>query len=382
MSRRQNDIMPNTSKIVLAAEQRIPYHVMQAVLRNNGLPSFRSWKKIPDILLDWTREHPDEAPPEETLMGIFKDHLIAGEKALKTYCYEETEENPNLVWIVERLKELNIEENYFHETYPLPLDSVSLSKVPKGCFPTKIFVQDKQIFVVFCSRRTYRMEEDIDIPLDDKRFEGYSELVGIRMDQQQRFDCVVIDPISKVIQFRIDAAGKPKNCNTNNDKSEEEARSIRPSFRDILLATEELDKAFKKLLHSTTGYQVKYGEPWNLYEALRSFYDNEECCLIEIGFKTDGGAPTKTAKSRRIGQDIRKDRFHKGGSEAVEDKIDPYKVSVQWPKQLPHVELHIPGRVAMLNQIIPVIDLALINGCASEGEFSFVLQMLKKAINQ
>jgi len=352
---------PSVEELLPFMEDRVPYRVMQSSLRRAALPSFQAWEDIPGHLSAWAQKQKNCTPPNLTLQEILRQHLYAGEKAIRLTKYEATGEL-TISEIARAVQAAELPISPYRSIYPLPLNDDALDSVETGCFPVEIVQDEKKTAVMFCSRRIYREEVRLPQPEDGEPFSDFVEIFGIRYQRKQRFDVLVIDTENDNFEFRIDA-------------------SSHIGVREMERAAEDFMSAASNFLKRVTNNAAfDYGVTRNFFPALRAFYNDKNCCVTELGFKTDGGAPTKTAKARRRGEDVRADLFHKGGSQAVGGNIDPYKITVEWPSGLPGAEVELPGTVSLLNQVNPSLTLSVLRGCGTEAEVVSVLAKLNSAI--
>ncbi|MNJ61961.1 hypothetical protein D3C77_577750 [compost metagenome] len=75
--------------------------------------------------------------------------------------------------------------------------------------------------------------------------------------------------------------------------------------------------------------------------------------------------------------DFRDDSYHAGGAATVAE-LNPHMLSKCWdsPSGSGHVQLLIPGTVALTSSTNPMIDIVHILVCASDQDYDFVMQKL------
>jgi hypothetical protein len=222
--------------------------------------------------------------------------------------------------------------------------------------------------VIFTSKRFFT--ERVDVPLsvikdgERQEYSSYDEIVAVKRHYQQFFDVLSVPKKSGPIEIRVDAPGlMPK-------------AEVAEAVKQI---EHELWRLGKNVGLETSSYLSKI----NLFPLIDKIYESSMGDVCELGFVTDGGG-IKTAKMRRLGDDLRSEAYHKAGSQIAE--IVPFRIGVRWHRKISEElfsdpELLIPGKFQQLsapskgNQYHCVVK-----RCVGLEDFKFIVSRLQQLL--
>lgn len=97
--------------------------------------------------------------------------------------------------------------------------------------------------------------------------------------------------------------------------------------------------------------------------------------VVELGHLTNT-ASKKQEKMKFKKDDLRREAYHKGGKEAVNNLINCYYISKTWIEG----ELHICGQSALISNSEPTIFIANIHHCIGNNSYHSILDKLLTAL--
>ncbi|MEY3787361.1 MAG: hypothetical protein RLZ75_1568, partial [Pseudomonadota bacterium] len=273
---------------IIVGLRRIPWYVMKALLEHHRINKGRGWDEtIPKLEEIHVKNPEKEQELLETLLSIYRDHLIAGEKTVRFFREDKNIEISSI------FNEYVISESPFNNNYPFALSEDELKNIATGLHLVEVIRLGEKTLLVFCSKR--HISEKIEINPDNfNGLEDYSEVIGIKKYDKQFFDVVVLDFINSVIEIRLDVGNKI---------SSDERKT---GFNQII-------KAFEELVSKLTSKDYKLSNVINFFPAINTLYCSEEGRVCELAFTTEGGS-IKHEKMRRKHDCLRNEAYHQGGS--------------------------------------------------------------------
>lgn len=346
-------------KLIAGLRHRVPWAVMQAVLKHHNLKKSNGWEgTLPKLEETFEAKNSQEQQIFfELLLNIYHEHLIAGEKSVRLF--QETQSK--IQEIINLFKSYNIPDSLFKENYPYLLESNELQNIEEGVYLANIIDLEGKLLLFFCSKR--HSSERVEISLNDVQFKlgEFSEIFGIKEYDKQCFDIVILDPLMNRVEIRLD---------TGSNVSTDERRA---GFFQI-------QQQFQKLTTELMDVEYTLEKPINLFPAIDKLYRSKEGRICELAFTTETGS-IKHEKMRRRHECLRKEPYHLGGSAAVDGNIATYKIAATWEyiieaTLITQPELLLPGYSRMLSQPNITLDNAIISNCAGFADYNFVTEKL------
>jgi hypothetical protein len=352
-----------TLQNVITGLRRIPWFVMKSLLEHHRLSKGRGWDETIPKLEDIPVKKPEEEQELiETLLSIYRDHLIAGEKTVRFF----REDKNKIIEISSIFNEYVIPESPFNINYPFALSEDELKNIETGLHLVEVIRLGERIFLIFCSKRYISEKTEIN-PSDFQGLGEYTEVIGIKKYNKQFFDIVVLDSANSVIEIRLDIG--------NKISSDERKAGFN-----------QLKKAFEALVSELAVKDYKLNNAVNFFPAINTLYRSEEGRVCELAFTTEGSS-IKHEKMRRKHECLRDEAYHQGGSRAVDGNIAAYRIAVTWEHKIPSTlitqpELLLPGNSSMLSRSDITLNDAIITHCAGITDYDFVVEKLNYFLNK
>ncbi|AOY89916.1 hypothetical protein BKP64_18070 [Marinobacter salinus] len=343
---------------------RTPYLVMNKLVSSKELPTGHGYEKLKANILALKGEERTSA--EQDLTSFYEEQILVGEKAvvLLNQTVDGFRES-----LIEAFRELEIPESTPQKLFPLYLpqaDLLSLEDTPYLCSMRE---DEQYLNVIFSSKRFFT--ERVEVPLSDIKesekddYSGYDEIVAVRRHYQQFFDVVSIPKLEGPIEIRVDAPGLMPKAEINR-------------------AVEQIEKELWRLGKNAGLETSTHLEKVNLFPLIDKIYESSTGSICELGFVTDSGG-IKTARMRRIADDLRNEAYHKAGSESSE--IVPFRIGVRWQRKMAdelfsNPELLIPGKFQQLSAPSKEKQYhCAVKRCVSLEDYRFVLDKISQLIN-
>lgn len=346
--------------------QRVPWTTIKPALAELQLPLGHGWDgTIINIIEAFTYKPNLASATIPPIKSKFEEHLFCGEKLLKLYDVDEVVCND----LIKAFSEIDIPESTFKESYPFPLSEEQLSE-QQGSIELVNVIQEKQrIKLLFASSQYY--EEQVTLHSNDLKedvvsefgLQDQTEIVAKRKKFRQFYDVFVIDPAQKIIELRFDWG-------------------VGMNTKDAKAAIIKLIRKFNELCSEQLGCAFQLGDPINVFPLVRKLYNDDTVGRVcELGFTVNSGS-VKQEKLRRFNTDIRTEEFHKGGKEAVDGQLDPYRLAIDWSemeslKLETRPELVLKGTQRCLSKPSEhKLTDSLILNCYTQQEFDFIVDIL------
>lgn len=291
-------------KIFETLHARTPWTLANKALKRSGLGGAQGWEGAIEKYKGL-----ENIAAERALSDILRQHALCGEKMTKFYpsTGEKSEAMRNAIG------RLDVADHPFTENFPLVLSEEELLEVDPEPVLVSVERTDDGIGAVFAStiKLTSREELEIaDVFEDPEEIrERYDEVIGLKFQAVQLFNVIWVPHHDNFIEIRTDF---PKGM------KQELAHEIQSQYKAI--ANSLLPEA-------------NLNEPLDLFPLINTMYeDPEEGTVVELSFKTST-ASVKNEKMRRTRLCLREELYHKGGKEALDTKIEPFKVSIRWAFQ-------------------------------------------------
>lgn len=333
----------------------MPWAVAQRVLSECEVRRSQGWEKTIEQLSNDTVDYLQQG---DKLKEALKEHILCGEKA-STFFHVPSNEMEEARGVITRLQ---APVNEFQKAYPLSLTDEQLSSQPLGGQLAAIEKREDGVGLVFCSPRTMTSREPLlaaDFPDNGVHlFNRFDEIVGMKIRRFHAFDIVWVPNEGNLIDVRIDY---PTGAHLDQ---------VLAALKDII---NKLKDVFgKHILVSDV----------NLFPLIDSMYfDPKEGHVVELGFGTTT-ASLKHEKMRRGGLCLRKEAYHKGGSDALGTPIEPHRISIVWRRPISDKAFSTPELSLNSNSFAagsddPTLKTVLIQKCMGEDDYQFVRQRIE-----
>ncbi|MFP3331093.1 hypothetical protein SB761_10255 [Pseudomonas sp. SIMBA_064] len=338
-------------------KRNISFSLFRNALHQNGLSASLGWDKTIDKLTEHLASDKNSEKYEKGLEVIYVDLTASGNKLVKIYNllgkYDE---------VVEFFKDFILEPfTVYDGRFPLPLEHADLVAAPLDILCVDYYEIDAKIWFVFCSKQFVTEKEQLpddalkDYVVDD--FGGFDELYGIRRRAVQLYDVVCVDSETNTIQFRMDGLDVQRT-------------------KDIERRLQYLETKIFQVMRENFNLDEMISGPINVFPAIKNLYASLDGRIAELGHTTiSSGVHSGKMRTKKL--DFRDDNYHAGGVATVPE-LNPHMLSKCWdsPTGYGHVQLEIPGTVALTSSANPTIDTVHILACASDEDYDFVMQKL------
>ncbi len=336
----------------------MPWDTAQKALQAEDIPRSRGWDLTIAKLskFDWNDEYLD------VLRRIYLDSVFCGEKSVSFYHLSDSE--------ISELRTLADEaqptESILADCFPLPLnDKILGTQIPQKQKLISVERTDEAIALVYSGIfsievRHHYTEEDIPTELEEF-FSDCKEVIGVKEVKMQSFDILWIPHHSNVVSLRVDS---PRGVQKDT------ILRMQANLQDII------EKSFDNIIKDK---QI------NLFPLIDAIYsDKTKGNVVELAFSTKT-ASLKHERMRRTGTCLRKEIYHKAGLAALNGKIDPYRISVEWPRVIgPDLEsvseLSLIGRSRMTLDETPFLGHAILRRCTDVSDFENVVSTVLKML--
>lgn len=296
-------------QVLNSMRKKFPMSIARIILKASGLPVKRGWDET--IQTVSTMMHDEDFPEREAeCLDGYAEALLCMNKAVRIYEVDERV-MPQVLRVV---NDLEVEEGLFAERYPYCLTTQELLDEEAGNLVlANIEYWEHGAALVYCSKayseeRERYERDDFNAEIADV-FGGADEIIAIRREALQLFHVIWVSADTNIIEVRVDA---PKEIST------EYVNSIHRRLVD----------KFNSLVGVIALSQIV-----NVFPAIKNIYEaSGEGAVVNMDFTTQTGS-TKNEKMRKSGLDLREELFHCGGCRAVDNQIDPFRISVRWDRQ-------------------------------------------------
>lgn len=348
-------MVPDFSQILKRMEERMPWTIARKVLEENKVDRSQGWERTKKRLAEG---EPPASDKNEQLLSSLTEHILCGEKLVRLY------ELPNEEIAAFRAlaHSLDIPDSPAKACYPLSLNDDELKNTQIGHTLVARHEFPHGLALVLSTVRVVVTRE----PLDAASFSGeaadilsqYDEIVGLKNRRLQTMDVVWIPSEGQHVELRSDF---PKQL--PHQAAEAGQTSIKLALGK-LLGTD--------FLHSSV----------NLFPLIPAMYHNRtEGSVVELAFGTTT-ASIKHEKMRRGSISLRDEDYHKGGIAALDAPISPFKISIEWKRDLgdglsssPELSLHSTTRDGAA--AVGVLVDAVVRNCVGTDDFAYVRERIQ-----
>lgn len=352
----------------------VPWGTMSRILKSLDISKSQGWEATINKInsdLEAPEMYSKRADTAARLRGALIEYLHCGQKDFRIYKVDESD----LSRVANFFDSFEVKSNDFSDNYPFSAYR-SLDKIKS----TDVLPAFKQTVagttaITMCSIRSY--DETVRInrsELPTATIEHYdldeeSKIFAKKKQRRQFYDVVAFNPSSQTIEVRI-------------DKSD----SMHPGL--VLKFFHDVERSFEKLITAATGKSFKLRDRINLFPVIDKLYQSEIGRACELGFMVDSGS-VKHEKARKDPEaDIRTETFHSAGRAAVDGRVSPFRIGIEWhlrqnEKDECFPELLLPGtKKSLYDQAKEPLNVGHIKGCFYEKDFQDIISQLVSLKNE
>ena len=333
---------------------------MRPLLHKCEIPSFRGWKETIEKIQKQIQEGQDYSVQIDSLKSLYSDHLLVGEKAVKIFRVDIDRMNK----LCSSLSVLTPESNVYSERYPFPLEQDALEEIGSEMRVAKIRTVGANMAVIFCKKKNVLQKIKLEAgEVDSDLLKEYDEIVAKKEHAKQFFDVVFLRQDRGIAEIRIDI----EEGMSSDDRS---------------ISFEEVERSFNEMYRNVTGDEgIFLSRAVNVFPVIDSLYKSQEGIVTDIYFKTSEGA-TKNAHMKKGGKGLREEMYHKAGTEKLEREglgIDLYRMHIRWRAVAVNdltfqPNLTLPGKIAELSNLTPVLEEFIILGCGVMDNYESIFE--------
>lgn len=335
--------------VIQSMRRRMPWEVAQKALMLADAPRGMGWERTIAKFADPASSAEDFVDP---LTEALREHERAGEKLVRFYRLA----LPEMKKLRDALLKHTVTKSVFTDSYPGLLSEAELkAHAPQPHQLVAIETCEDGVAATFCSIRVVLIREPVtpsSLPAAAaSALADYDQVFGYRQARLQAFDTVWVPHAGDLVDVRVDY---PTGLGV--DVAETAASHTRSA------------------LAATLGHDY-LAEEVNVFPLIRRIYkEAAEGTIVELGFET-GGASRKHETMRRKSLCLRDEVYHRAGATALKGEIEPYLLSVQWPRRYgkatvsrPELTFHGTARTAESGVMTDVV----IRKCIGDADYEHV----------
>lgn len=304
--------------VITALRDRCSWPHFREALKKARLPIGLGWAELEGAADD---KYGNGPKLRQLLQGYYSEHIVAGERFVQIYDLPQIDK----IKLLATLSSAVISHSEFQATYPLPLPSKLLLAAPSTPTLVEVRALDHNDYaLVYCSVRSY----------DDRVKYAYSQLpthvqqtyteidqlITVRKVYYQAYDVAIVRPGLGRIEICVD---RPKKVNADYISS-----VVLNIFGALCGNLSILGKAFGT-------------QPYNIFPAIAGIYFTaNEGTVRSLSFRTLTGS-RKHEKMIKSDDDLRAEKFHQAGAQAVQNKLKPYELTVDWDIKVPNGKVEV-----------------------------------------
>jgi hypothetical protein len=304
--------------LIEALKSRTMFTALRDALKREKLPLGQGWG---DVVANATESTTQGDRFRLFLRQYFDEAIITGDRYVQIFDLEKAE----VAALASQMKALSAVSLTFGANYPLPLASGLLAESSGSIELCEVrHHENGDISFIFCSARAYddkNAYEAKELPAHIlKTYNGIDKLVTYRKVYYQAYDVITLRVKLGRIEVCIDAPAKAKMAE---------------------IETLPLKLLSACALHVSGFKGTGAKPPLNLFPAIAGmYYQGKEGKVTGLAFRTMTGS-IKRERMTRESDDLRSEKFHHAGMNAVGQKISPYELILEY-------ESAPPGRPAAL----------------------------------
>ncbi|WEY37754.1 hypothetical protein [Paraburkholderia sp. SUR17] len=336
------------------------FRLVGARLKAAKMPTAQGWTPLIEKFKDMAVSGKRLIECRDELMAIYLDSLKVGTRAVSVFKVSKAEAKR----AADEIGKLVDSQSEFAQRFPFPLSKSKLARAPfNGVFCNAKKDGDGSVRLFACCKRAFRTREYIDLELLDSQarsaLEGYDEIFGVRSGYVQGFDSIVVRPDAETVEVQLDIA----------------CRLTREDFAKARnFYTERVNSYFGEKFKKDAWLLL----PENFYPFIQKLYASTDGIVNSLGHATTTNS-IKEERMRGRKSDLRKERFHEEGMQAIKGSTDEYSIRKGWfsadGNRVPSVM--ISGNFAIAGGKDARVSYAIIEGCADEDDFAMVMSKLK-----
>ena len=301
----------------------------------------------------------------DELFSYYREAVLVGNKAIQIY----PQKKSKIDEILDHASDMATDKGVLSDEFPFYIPESRFQEIQDDHLSlVKVYTSESGAILVYGSKKVATTREKIfhsEIPDGAKDFfSEYDTIYGDKRMPWIYWDVVFVNHAKGQIEFRLDLGkGLVRN--------------------DVEKGLKMLRRAFLNTCSSTLGHEVYLGDPANFFPLIKKLYfSHDEGKVVELGFVTVTNS-SKFEKMRRTGQDLRKELFHQGGMEKVDNRITPFKIAIVWPDSRESIgavnllELRIDGAFRRNLKKEEPLSIAEIQNCLSQGDLDFVMEKIE-----
>lgn len=340
-------------------EKDVSFRTIQHGLTYNNLPSAKGWEQIIEHYVDIS-----DNKINENVSNLYLSQIYYGKRNIYfRKLTEVTEENiEKVVSVIRTIYDSSEHENLviYRGSYPYPVSHDKLYSL-KLNNPCPVFIEDNDdaIRVVITYPRAYKQRDTFDINDIDfngkqpKQLDGYEEIIAIRSGRAQSFDSIYFSKKNGVLQIQIDHS-------KNILKDEMDIAALR--YYGMI------SNVFNESMSELAPF-----EKINFFEKIKELYNTNDGTINALSHSTGTGS-VKKERMRKRTDDLRMEKFHQVGLEAIDGDTNSFNITKQWDGDCGTVlKLTIDGGLSSISHDTPSVDCVTIEGCITEGDFNLLI---------
>jgi hypothetical protein len=343
--------------ILGAMRKRKPsFRLVQALLKIMAIESATGWDRLVEKLSQASIGSIDEMKDKTAKLCSIYESLVKYSK--KGVFGVRIHNKPALQETIDKIIKLPKDRDFI-STYPLPIDDETL--LNKSLNPAIVTVEEDthEIYVSLCSKRIFKQK--VELHRDDfetaeeNPLDQYDEVFGIKREIFQAYDHIKIDKRTGTILFFIDASRDP--CTS-----------------DLYISYQYFNSIIQEPITDLKPNELEY---INFYPKIATLYDSKEGHISRFEHATPTGS-LKSEKMRGKKSDLRNEKFHKGGMNAVDNYTNGCGIvkSFPAPSGIGEFSVSILGSFVAAGAPTASIQLARIDNCANELDFNAALSKI------
>lgn len=325
---------PKPEDVINAMRNRCSWPNLREALRKVNLPAGTGWAELGSVADDKQGNGPKL---RQFLWDYFQEHIIAGERYVQLY---DLPDDTKTI-LLNTLRSAIAPNSEFSKSYPVPLSSTAMLAAPSD--PTLVEVRhlgNDDYALVYCSVRSYDDREKYrydQLPSQVKQtYKGIDELITVRKVYFQAYDVAIVRPGLSRIEICIDQPSKGIG-----------------NFSTTVL------RVFGALCNNIPALRKAYeSQPYNVFPAIAGIYfQKNEGTVRFLSFRTLTGS-RKHEKMIKSDDDLRSEKFHHAGAKAVDNKLKPYALTVDWDSKIPagNVEVAMKALIREVSNPVPQLE--------------------------
>ncbi|MDZ4058226.1 MAG: hypothetical protein U1D69_14935 [Polynucleobacter sp.] len=340
-----------------AMRKRKPsFRLVQALLKNMEVESATGWDRLIEKFSQASIQSSDEMKDKTAKLCTIYESLVKHSK--KGVFGVKIHNKPAFQATIDKITKLPKDEEFI-STYPLPVDDETLLKKSLNPAIVKVDEDTHEVYISLCSKRIFKQKVELhrdDFEAEDKNpLDQYEEVFGIKTEVFQAYDHIKIDKRTGTILFFIDASRDP--CTS-----------------DLYASYQYFNSIIQEPITDLKPNELEY---INFYPKIATLYKSEEGHIVRFEHATPTGS-LKSEKMRGKKSDLRNEKFHKGGMDAVNNYTNGCGIvkSFSAPSGIGEFSVSILGSFVAAGAPTASIQLARIENCANERDFNLALSKI------